>query len=52
MTDVAWIFAFLACVCFGLAAVGFPLGRVQPGWLGLFVLTLYVVLAGLPGSLT
>lgn len=51
MTDAAWVFVLLACICFALAAFGVTFGRVQPGWLGLFIVTLYVVLAGLPAGL-
>lgn len=50
MTDAAWMFTLFACIAFLLAAAGISLGRVQVGWLGLFLLTLYVVLAGLPVS--
>jgi hypothetical protein len=52
MTDAAWVFALLACIAFALAAFGVAAGRVQFGWLGLFILTLYVVLSGLPASIS
>ncbi len=47
-----WFFALLACVCFLLAAVGVTAGRVQFGWLGLFILALYAVLSGLPAGIS
>jgi hypothetical protein len=34
----------LAAVCFAVAAIGVPTGRVHLGWVGLFLLTLMLLL--------
>jgi hypothetical protein len=52
MTDAAWVAVLLACICFALAAFGVTFGRVQVGWLGLFILSVCVVLAGLPAGVS
>jgi hypothetical protein len=52
MTNTAWVFTLIALVCFVLAAFSVPTGRVQAGWLGWAILALYVVLDGLPASVS
>lgn len=42
MTDTLLLVA--AGVSFGLAAFGVGLGRVQPGWLGLLLLTVWALI--------
>ncbi len=45
---MAWLFAVLAFACFIAAAAGWSLGRIQLGWAGLAILTLWVVLSSAP----